>query len=135
MSKKGTKNYLYKSLHLTGVGVRADHGGDEGGHPHGVRAGVGVVLVELDEVVDGQHDADDIDGDPEKVNDVVSGERVDHCEWLKHYYRTTGVNILIFPKIVNFPQGQSCRISTPGLVMMRYRKGPWTSGHDGSLGL
>ena len=67
-------------------------------------------------MVDGQHDADDVDGDPEEVDDVVSGKGVDQCD-----YRTTGVNILI--------------ILTPILVMMRYRKGPWTSGHDGSLGL
>ena len=76
-------------------------------------------------MVDGQHDADDVDGDPEEVDDVVSGRGVDQCD-----YRTTGVNILIFPK-----KGASCRILTPVLVMMRYRKGPWTSGHDGSLGL
>ena len=56
-------------------------------------------------MVDGQDDADDVDGDPEEVNDVVSGREVDQYEWLRHPCRTTGVNILIFPKVASLPQG------------------------------
>ena len=58
--------------YLTGVAVPWDDGGDEGGHPHRVGAGVGVVPVELDQVVDGQPDADDVHEDPEEVDDVVT---------------------------------------------------------------
>ena len=58
-------------LHLAGVAVGGDDGGDEGGDPHGVGAGVRVVAVELDQVVDGQHDADQVHEDPQEVDDVV----------------------------------------------------------------
>ena len=57
--------------HLAGVAVGGDDGGDEGGDPHGVGAGVRVVAVELDQVVDGQHDADQVHEDPQEVDDVV----------------------------------------------------------------
>ena len=69
--------------HLTGVRVVADDGGDERGDPHRVGAGVGVVLVELDEMVDGKCDADNVDGDPEKVDDVMSEGSLDQrTGWL-----------------------------------------------------
>ena len=58
--------------HLAGVAVGGDDGGDEGGDPHGVGAGVRVVAVELDQVVDGQHDADQVHEDPQEVDDVVT---------------------------------------------------------------
>ena len=63
--------------YLTGVAVPWDDGGDEGGHPHRVGAGVGVVPVELDQVVDGQPDADDVHEDPEEVDDVVTEGALD----------------------------------------------------------
>ena len=69
--------------HLTGVRVVADDGGDERGDPHRVGAGVGVVLVQLDEMVDGKCDADNVDGDPEKVDDVMSEGSLDQrTGWL-----------------------------------------------------
>ena len=67
--------------YLTGVAVPWDDGGDEGGHPHRVGAGVGVVPVELDQVVDGQPDADDVHEDPEEVDDVVTEGALDQGAW------------------------------------------------------
>ena len=82
--------------HLAGVAVGGDDGGDEGGDPHGVGAGVRVVAVELDQVVDGQHDADQVHEDPQEVDDVVTewslGNRaskgclrrfLNHGEWIE----------------------------------------------------
>lgn len=63
--------------HLTGVAVPGDQRGDEGGHPYSVGAGVGVVPVELDQVVDGQTYADDVHEDPEEVDDVVAEGALD----------------------------------------------------------
>ena len=68
---------LFGSHYLTLVAVARDDGGDEGGDPHGVGAGVGVVPVELDQVVDGQPDADNVHEDPEEVDDVVAERALD----------------------------------------------------------
>ena len=66
---------MHQPTHLAGVAVPGHDGCDQGGDPDGVRAGVGVVLVELHQVVDGEDNADNVDSDPEKVDDVVSGRR------------------------------------------------------------
>ena len=46
--------------------------GDEGGDPDGVRAGVGVVSVQLNQVVQRQHDADYVHEDPQEVDDIMT---------------------------------------------------------------
>ena len=63
---------MHQPTHLAGVAVPGHDGCDQGGDPHGVGAGVGVVAVQLDQVVDGQPDADDVHEDPEEVDDVVT---------------------------------------------------------------
>ena len=63
---------MHQPTHLAGVAVPGHDGGDQGCDPHGVGAGVGVVAVQLDQVVDGQPDADDVHEDPEEVDDVVT---------------------------------------------------------------
>ena len=68
---------LFGSHYLTLVAVARDDGGDEGGDPHSVGAGVGVVPVQLYQVVDGQSDADNVHEDPEEVDDVVAERALD----------------------------------------------------------
>ena len=58
--------------HLTGVAVSGYQGCDQAGHPHCVSAGVGVVPVQLQQVVDGQQDADYVDKYPQEVNDIMT---------------------------------------------------------------
>ena len=69
--------FIRLSLYLTLVAVARDDGGDEGGDPHRVGARVGVVPVQLDQVVDGQPDADYVHEDPEEVDDVVAEGTLD----------------------------------------------------------
>lgn len=70
-------NVFSSHSHLTGIAVARDDGGHESGHPDGVGAGVGVVPVQLDQVVNGQPDTDNVHEDPEEVDDVVAEGALD----------------------------------------------------------
>ena len=58
--------------HLTGIAVCGHQRCDQTGHSHRVSTRVGVVPVQLQQVVDGQQDADNVDKYPQEVYDIVA---------------------------------------------------------------